>query len=66
MKKSHLGLKDLQSALRVEGNVKDVEEVGEARLERSGEISVLKRPTQTRIIDVSVADGVQTVRIEVS
>lgn len=43
MRKSHIGERDLLGALRSEGNVTDPSEVQEARLERSGDISVIKR-----------------------
>ncbi|MEX1018099.1 MAG: YetF domain-containing protein [Litorilinea sp.] len=43
MQHSHIGERDLMSALRRQGSVTSVEEVQEARLERSGEISVIKK-----------------------
>jgi hypothetical protein len=39
--------------------------MAEARLERSGGISVCKAK-ETRVIEVAVAQGVQTVRVELS
>jgi uncharacterized membrane protein YcaP (DUF421 family) len=42
MRKSHISEKDLMSALRSQANVASLEEVKEARLERSGDISVIK------------------------
>lgn len=49
MRKSHLSRDDLVSALRREGNVSAMEDVAEAYLERSGEVSVvpLRRPSRT-------------------
>jgi len=41
--RSHLRLEDLRSALRTRGGVIDPEEVEEARIEQSGEISVVPR-----------------------
>ncbi|MFW5709728.1 MAG: DUF421 domain-containing protein [Chloroflexota bacterium] len=42
MRKSHISEKDLMSALRLQGNIEKLDEVKEARLERSGNISVIK------------------------
>lgn len=49
-------------ALRQAG-VQDIERVSAARLERSGDISVIERSDEPRVVDIDVADGVQTVRI---
>jgi len=38
--------------------------VAEARLERNGDISVVRAERPPRVVEVRVADGVQTVRIE--
>lgn len=42
MRKSSISEKDLMSALRSQANIATLDEVQEARLERSGDISVLK------------------------
>jgi uncharacterized membrane protein YcaP (DUF421 family) len=63
MARSHISQGDLHEHLRLQG-VSDLAEVKEARKERSGEISVIKRE-ETRVLEVSVAEGVQTVRIEI-
>ncbi len=42
MRKSNISEKDLMSALRTQANIASIDEVQEARLERSGDISVLK------------------------
>jgi uncharacterized membrane protein YcaP (DUF421 family) len=65
MGSSHLSANDLESALRVNASLTDPEQVQEARLERSGEISVLKRDREPRVVEIAVAQGVQTVRIEI-
>jgi uncharacterized membrane protein YcaP (DUF421 family) len=40
-------------------------QVAEARLERSGELSVIRaRGGEPKVIEIGVADGVQTVRVE--
>lgn len=64
MRKSHISRNDLLGALRANGRVSDVSEVERAELERSGEISVLKKKEEPKVVEVSVRDGVQTVRIE--
>lgn len=55
--------RDLMGGLRKEG-VEDLSGVRLAHLERSGDISVLKARGEPRVVTVDVAEGVQTVRIE--
>lgn len=66
MKKGHIGRNDLLGALRQNGRVNDPGEVELAYLERSGDISVLKKSSHPRVVEVHVEEGVQTVRIEIS
>lgn len=63
MRRSHISEHDLIASLRLEG-VSDISQVAEAWKERSGEISVIRKP-QARVVEVKVEDGVQTVRVEV-
>jgi uncharacterized membrane protein YcaP (DUF421 family) len=56
---------DLEQALRAQGSDPDPSRVRRAYLERDGSISVVPRNEGPRILDISVADGVQTVRIAV-
>ncbi len=56
---------DLEQAFRAQGSDPDPSRVRRAYLERNGSISVVPRNEGPRILDVSVADGVQTVRIAV-
>lgn len=65
MRKSHLSAKDLMSSLRTQANVDDLEKVKAARLERSGDISVVKADAPPKVLEVDVADGVQTIRIQI-
>lgn len=65
MRKTHLSRRDLEEDLRSDG-LTDVKQVVEARLERSGRVSVVKKPSEPRVIEVQVAPGVQTVRIELA
>jgi uncharacterized membrane protein YcaP (DUF421 family) len=55
--------RDLGEDLRGEG-VSRLEEVAEARLERGGTLSVIRAGREPRVVEVRVADGVQTVRLE--
>lgn len=66
MRKSHVGTHDLESALYRNGKVTEVEQVRIARFERNGEISIIPRPKQPKVVEVSLKGGVQTVRIEFS
>lgn len=55
---------DLEQALRLQAQATDPAKIKRAYLERNGSISVIPRPSDPRILDVAIADGVQTVRIE--
>ncbi len=55
---------DLAQALRSQTNQEDPSKVRRAYLERDGSISVIPREAEPRIVDTSIADGVQTVRIK--
>jgi uncharacterized membrane protein YcaP (DUF421 family) len=63
MRASHFSENDLRGALRSQAHIDDLSQVAEARLERSGDVSVVKREREPRAIDVEVEAGVQTVRI---
>lgn len=64
MHKNHIGRRDLESAMRSEIHSSSLEDVKEARIERGGDISIVKA-ARPKILEVSVADGVQTVRIQI-
>ncbi len=64
MRQAGLSEHDLKQALRMQNNHTDPANIRLACLERSGQISVIPFKGEPRILDVSVADGVQTVRIE--
>ncbi len=55
---------DLDQALRLRGKLTDPAHVRLAYLERNGGVSVIPDQSEPRAVTVSVADGVQTVRIE--
>ena len=64
MRQTGLSDHDLKQALRMQNNHTDPKDIRLAYLERNGNISVIPFKQEPRILDVSVADGVQTVRIE--
>jgi uncharacterized membrane protein YcaP (DUF421 family) len=64
MRATHMTEHDLWEDLRGKG-IARLEQVEEARLERSGNLSVIKREPGPKIVDVRVQDGVQTIRIEI-
>ena len=63
MRQAHMSEGDLWEDLRGEG-VSRLEQVAEARLERSGKLSVIKARPEPKVVEIVVADGVQTVRVE--
>lgn len=63
LRKTSVSAKDLEEALRIESHVTEPESVQLAYLERNGGISVIPRKPEPRVLEVSVEDGVQTVRI---
>lgn len=66
MAASHITERDLLGALRAAGQQQDVGRVAVAHLERSGDVSVIERTGEPRVVSVDVAEGVQSVRIELS
>ena len=65
MRDAHMTEHDLWEDLRGK-SVARLEEVAEARLERSGQLSVIKGKPEPKVVEVAVRDGVQTVRIEIA
>ncbi|MBL0406823.1 DUF421 domain-containing protein [Microvirga aerilata] len=64
MRKVHMTEHDLWEDLRGKG-VSDLKQVAEARLERSGNLSVIKARQDPKVVEVRVQDRVQVVRIEI-
>jgi uncharacterized membrane protein YcaP (DUF421 family) len=62
MREANLSRNDLAQALREQG-ASDPSGVSQAVLERDGTISVVEADGEPRVLDVTVEDGVQTVRI---
>jgi uncharacterized membrane protein YcaP (DUF421 family) len=63
MRRTHITEHDLEEDLRGK-SMSDVRQVAEARLERSGQVSILKAKREPKVVEIAVADGVQTVRLE--
>ena len=63
MRRAHISEHDLREDLRGEG-VSRLERVAEARLERSGRLSVIEAQPEPKVVEVAVAEGVQIVRVE--
>ncbi len=64
MRKTSMSKEDLLAALRLQAKLRDVGDIEAACLERNGDISVIPRGGEPRVIEVTVHAGVQTVRIE--
>lgn len=64
LRRTYVTKADLEEALRLQLNQSDPTEVEHAYLERNGRISFVRRKGEPRVVEVSVAAGVQTVRIE--
>ncbi|QAY79420.1 DUF421 domain-containing protein [Sphingosinicella sp. BN140058] len=63
LRTAHMTMRDLAEELREKG-IADVAGVAEARLERDGAISAVKKPDKAKVVTIDVAPGVQTVRLE--
>lgn len=64
MAAAHVTERDLLGSLRREARTEDVSNVRVAHLERSGDVSVMKKESQPRVLSVDVADGVQKLIVE--
>jgi uncharacterized membrane protein YcaP (DUF421 family) len=60
---SSVSHRDLEEALRIESHGTGPEKVQLAYLERNGGISVIPHKPEPRVLEVSVEEGLQTVRI---
>lgn len=66
MRRGRISRNDLTEALRHTAQESDLSEIETAHLERDGQISIIPAKKKPRVFDVSVAEGVKTVRIEVA
>ncbi len=65
MRRNQFSVADLEESLRLNGQMDDLQEIKEARFERNGKVSIVKKESKPRIVEVRVEAGVQTVRIEI-
>jgi uncharacterized membrane protein YcaP (DUF421 family) len=65
LSKAHMTEHDLWEDLRGK-SVSDLKQVAEARLERSGQLSVIRAKQELKVVEVQVAGGVQTLRLEIA
>jgi uncharacterized membrane protein YcaP (DUF421 family) len=63
LRSAHMTRRDIEEALRQQG-ITDLASVAEMRLERDGNVSVVKAEERPQVVSVGVASGVQTIRIE--
>jgi uncharacterized membrane protein YcaP (DUF421 family) len=63
MRRSHITEHDLREELRINANIENFDEVTAAYKERSGEVGVVRRPAEPKVIEIAVEAGVQTVRV---
>jgi uncharacterized membrane protein YcaP (DUF421 family) len=61
---SHVAEHDIDEALRLHGITRR-DDVKLLMLERNGKLSVVRKDEQPKIVHISVADGVQTVKVEI-
>jgi uncharacterized membrane protein YcaP (DUF421 family) len=64
MQRASLSENDLAEALRLQASVMEPSKVRLAYLERDGNVSVIPDKRELHVVEVSVHEGVQTVRIE--
>ena len=64
LREAKLSAKDLNEALRLEAGDADPSKVKRAYLERNGSISIVPFKTEPQVLDLSVEDGVKTIRIK--
>jgi uncharacterized membrane protein YcaP (DUF421 family) len=66
LRKHRVSQGDLEEALRLHASVKELDQIDEARYERNGDISFVKKQRdEPRVLEIKVENGVQTVRIEI-
>jgi uncharacterized membrane protein YcaP (DUF421 family) len=64
MRRAGLSTRDLEEHLRLKARETDISNVQLAVLERNGEISIVPKAREPKVLDVSVQDGAQTVRVK--
>jgi uncharacterized membrane protein YcaP (DUF421 family) len=64
MRRANISPHDLVEQMRLKG-IDEIAQVQRAYKERNGEISFIRREAQPKVVDVSVQNGIQTVRIAI-
>ena len=64
LREAKLSAKDLKEALRLQAGDPDPSRVKRAYLERNGSVSIVPFKTEPQVLDLSVEDGVKTIRIK--
>jgi uncharacterized membrane protein YcaP (DUF421 family) len=64
LRKHLIGPEEIEMYMHQAANIDDLSQVKSATLERSGQISIVKKEQAPKIVDVKIEEGVQTVRIE--
>lgn len=64
MQRADITERDLNQALRLRSDTTDPRKIRRAYMERSGEISVVPYDKEPQILDITVEEGVQTIRIK--
>ena len=62
--KSHLSNNDVYEQLRLKSNENQIDNIEEAVLERNGEVSIVRKKKEPRVIEFPVEEGTKRVRIE--
>ena len=63
MKASHISRQDLMEQVRIKANTEDLGRIKKVYLERSGQFSVILSESKPEILEVEMAEGIQTIRI---
>lgn len=64
LRKARISERVLRENLRLNGGLSEPSQVQEANFEPSGNVSVISK-REARVVEISVEDGVQTVRVEI-
>ena len=65
MRRAQISKRDLEEAMRSDVKLNDLSQIEEAYFERSGKISFIPKKREPRVVEIDVAEGVQTVRVVV-
>ncbi len=63
---TRLNEQDLEAIIRTQGKLSDPHQVKIARVEKSGDISIIPEKTPPQVIEFTVESGIQTVKIQLN